>query len=166
MTKSISYNRTDTPVSGVSSLNLPIAVLNYKADFTKEVNTPGEGIITNVTSPLIAPERMRFAVTPIADIYKGTGIDPTLAAPSKRGLTVLVQLQDTWTVTDSADATYRVDLPVTGHFVLRVPQNEMITADALKTFIGRTMSGFFNTGVVTTERIVGLLRGSMMPSDL
>lgn len=166
MTKSLSTNRTDTPVQGVTSLNLPLSVINFKSDFIKEVDDAGEGIVTNLTSPLITPERYRFAVTPIVDIYKGTGIDSSLYAPTKRGVTVLVQLQDTWTVTDSVDTTYRVDLPITGHFVLRIPQNELITAEMLKTFIGRTMSGFFNTGVVTTERIASLLRGSMLPSDL
>lgn len=166
MSLQLNYNRTDTAIGGVSSLNLPLAILNYGADFVKEVDEPGEGILTNITSPVGLPERIRFAVSPVNDVYKNTGIDPTMWAPTRRGVTVLVQVQNTWTVTDTDDPKFRIAFPITGHTVLRVPQNELITADVLKAFLGRVNDGFFNSGVVTSERISSLMRGSMLPAGL
>lgn len=167
MTKSISsFNRTDTSVSGVTSLSLPMAVLNYGADFKVKVDDPSEAIITNLTSPIDKPERFRYALTDVKDIYKNADIDSNLYAVSKRGISLLCQLTDTWTITDSTDATYESDLPVSGHIVLKIPSNQLLTSTMVKDFIGRLVAGLFATGVVDTTRLQSLLRGSLIPSDM
>lgn len=166
MTKSLAQNHTDTAVSGVTSLNLPISVLNYAADFRVKSDEPGEAIITNLTSPIDCPEQLRFCMSDVKDIYKSSGIDASLWAPSKRGVTILTQLTDVWTVTDSTDSSYRVDLPIEGHLVLKIPANELVTADMIKAFAGRVCSGLFNTGVIDSDRLKSMIRGSLLPKDL
>lgn len=166
MAKTVSYNRTDTAVAGNPTLTLPMAVLNYKADWRVKSEANGEAVLTNLTSPIDAPERLRFAVSDIKDVYKNTGIDPLTAAPSKKGVSVLCQLTDTWTVTDSEDATYVVNLPVAGHIVLRIPANENITSDMLKLFVGRLIDGLFETGLSDSTRLRALSRGVLLPADL
>jgi len=69
-------------------------------------------------------------------------------------------------VTDSADATYVVNLPVAGHIVLRIPANENITADMLKLFVGRLIDGLFETGLNDSTRLRSLSRGVLLPNDL
>lgn len=166
MAKTVSYNRTDTTVSGNPTLTLPLAVLNYKADWRVKSVTSTEAVLTNLTSPISAPERLRFAVSDINDVYKNTGIDPLTAAPSKKGVSILCQLTDTWSVTDSVDTTYLVNLPVAGHIVLRIPNNENITPDMLKAFVGRLIDGLFETGITDSARLRALSRGVLLPADL
>lgn len=166
MAKSVLYNRTDTPISGVTELTIPIGLVNYGADFRVRSDEPGEAVITNLTSPIDRPEKYRFAMNEIKDIYRNTGIDTTLYSPSRRGASVLCQLTDVWTVVDSADPSYEVALPIEGHIVLKLPANENITADMVKGFIGRLISGLFETGTVNSGRLKSLLRGSLLPLDL
>lgn len=166
MAKSIEYNRTDTPISGVTSLTIPVGLVNYGADFRVKSNEPGEVVITNLTSPTDRPEKFRFAMSDIKDIYRNTGIDPSLYAPSKRGISILGQLTDVWTVVDSADPSYDVALPMEAHIVMKVPANDYITADMVLAFLGRTVDSLLETGVNNSNRLKALLRGSLLPIDM
>lgn len=166
MSKAISLNRTDTAVSGVTTLSLPVSVLNYAADWVVKSDEPNEAIAANLTSPIDCVETFRWGMSEIKDMYQGKGINPTVYAPTRRGARVFCQLNDVWTVTDSSDATYRVDLPVEGHIVLKIPAHELVTADQIKAFLGRIVDGMFNTGVITSERISAMVRGSLLPKDL
>lgn len=166
MSKSVQLNRTDTAVSGVTSLALPVAVLNWKADWRVKENEPSEVILTNLSSPVDRPERFRVGMSDIKDIYRNSGIDATLFAPSRRGVSVLCQLVDTWSITDDSDSSYEVALPVEAHVVLKLPANELITADMIKAFLGRMCSGLFETGSIASDRIKAIVRGSLLPTDL
>jgi len=166
MSKSVSTNYTDTAISGVSSLTFPRGLVNFGADWKIKANEPDQGIITNLTSPLSYPEKMRFAVSDVVDVYKGANVDVSLYAPSRRGVSLLGQVSEVWTVTDSTDAAYQVALPVSAHLVIKVPSNENITPAMVQTLIGRLISGLFETGSTGTTRIAAMLRGSLIPSDL
>lgn len=166
MTKSVSVNYTDTAISGVSSLPLARGLVNFGADWKIKGDEPGTVVATNLTSPLNAPETFRFGSQDVADVYKGTGIDPSFYAPSRRGVSILAQVNEVWTVTDSTDASYEVALPISAHIVIKVPNNENITPAMVQTLLGRVCSGFYNTGLTTTERFQAMLRGSLKPSDL
>lgn len=166
MAKSVVKNYTDTPISGVTSLTLPISVVNFGKDFRVKSDEPGEAILTNLTSPIDRPEKFRFAMSDIKDIYKNSGIDANLYSPSRRGVSVLVQLTDTYSVSDSVDTKYDVALPMEAHLVIKVPSNELITSQMIQDFVGRLTSGLFESGVVNTNRIKSLFRGSLIPTDL
>lgn len=112
MTKKISWGYTDTPVDGVSSVALARPVLNLSSDYRVKTEKPGEVVITNLTTPLDRPETIRFATSDIRDVYTSTDIDPSVYAPSKRGVSLLAQITETISVTDDTDADYRVDLPM------------------------------------------------------
>lgn len=166
MTKQLNFNRTDTEISGVSSLSLPIGVLNFPIDFTPKARTAKEVVLANLTSPLGAVETVRFAVNDVANVYTGTGVAPSYSATSKHGVSVLMQLNDIYSITDSVDATFRQDLPITGHIVLKVPDSELLTGDVLKAFLGRLVDLAFNSGLTTSERLAALCRGSLLPTDV
>lgn len=166
MAKVVNVGYTDTPISGVSSLNFPRGLVNFGADFRIKNDTGSELLVTNITSPVDRPEALRWAYTDVQDIYKGTNVDPSVYAPSKRGLSLLAQVSETWSVTDSVDATFRVDLPVSAHIVLKIPASEFITAQMIQTLVGRLVSGIYDTGDLTTTRLNALMRGSLYPSDL
>lgn len=166
MAKSVVKNYTDTPISGVTSLTLPMSVVNFGKDFRVKSDEPGEAILTNLTSPIDRPEKFRFAMSDIKDIYKNSGIDANLYSPSRRGVSVLVQLTDTYTVSDSTDTKYDVALPMEAHLVIKVPSNELITSQMIQDFVGRLTNGLFESGAVNTNRIKSLFRGSLIPTDM
>lgn len=166
MAKVITKNYTDTAVSGVTSLTFPRAILNFGADFRVKQNQPNEVILTNITSPVDRPETIRVGWTNIANVYTGTGIEPSYVAPTKRGVSVLVQVTDIITVTDSVDADYRVDLPVSYHVVIKIPANENLTTTLIQEGLGRMVSGLFATGSTTLTRLESLIRGSLVPTDI
>lgn len=166
MAKIVATNRTDTLVEGVPSLSMARAVLNYAADYAVKSDSSNEVILTNLTAPLDAPERFRFAVSEIKDVYKNTGIDPTKQSASRRGVNLLAQLTGVYTVTDDTDALFKEVLPLEGHIVLKIPASEYITGDMLIAFIGRLVSGLFATGSSTDARLKSMVRGSLTPADI
>jgi hypothetical protein len=166
MTKIVKTGYTDTAIAGVSSLNFPRGLVNITQDFRVKSNTGKEVILTNLTSPIDRPENIRLAYTDIANVYNGTGIESSLSAPSKRGVSVLTQVTDVISVTDDTDADYRIDLPMSAHLVLKVPASEYITSAQVQALIGRLLSCLFDTGSTQTSRLEAILRGSLVPSEL
>lgn len=166
MAKSVSVGYTDTPIPGAPVLNLLRGSVNFGADFRVKEASPKEAILTNLTSPVDRPERFRISVSDIANIYSGSDIDPSVYAPSKRGVSVLVQLTETLSVTDSAAPAFRIDMPISAHLVLKIPASEDITPAMVQTFVARLASGLYETGLTSTVRYQSLLRGSLLPADL
>jgi len=167
MSKVKSTGYTDTPIDGVSSLTMPRAVLNLGADFRVKSNDAGrEVVLTNITSPVDRPEKIRIGYSDVTNIYSGTGIEASVTAPTKRGVSILAQVTETITVTDDTDPDYRIDLPVSYHLVIKVPASEHITAADVQTGLGRLLSSLFDSGVSTTSRLEAILRGSLIPTEL
>lgn len=160
MSKTINKGFTDK-VSATKSINIPD--LSWDVDFKTKSDEPNEVILTNVTSPLDRPELFRFGYSEIKDVYKNTSIDPSVYAPTRRGIQILCQVNDVYSLTDSVDANYRVDLPVQAHVVLKVPACDVITADMAEELVQRAVSGLFATGSVTSAKLSAMLRGSMRP---
>jgi len=166
MAKALSVNYTDTAISGVTSLAFERGLVNFGADFKVKSDEPEEAILTNLTSPVVYPERIRYSVSDVANIYAGSSVEPSLYSPTKRGTSLLAQVSETWKVTDSGDASYEVALPVSAHLVIKVPNHELVTPAAIQTLLGRLISSLYDTGDLTTARLTALLRGSLKPSDL
>jgi hypothetical protein len=167
MTKEIKASYQDTAVSGVTSLTFPRAVLNIKEDFRVKSNTAGkEVIMTNITAPIDRPENIRLAYSEVANIYNGTGIEPSVSAPTKRGVSVLAQITDVISVTDTTDADFRIDLPLSAHLVLKVPSSEYITSAQVTAAVGRLLSSLFDTGSTSGSRLEAVLRGALVPTEL
>lgn len=157
---------TDTPIPGVSSLTLTRGLVNYKADWRIKEDEPEQFILTNLNAPVAYSESFRWAVSDIENIYKNTGITSNLYSPTRKGVNLLIQNVETWTVTDTEDTTYNVALPIEGHIVLKLPEDPAITVDDILTFIGRLVSGLFDTGSETGTRIQAFMRRSLRPSDM
>lgn len=167
MAKVKSTGYTDTPISGVSSLTFPRGILNFEKDFRVKSNDAGkEVVLTNITSPVDRPEKIRIAYTDVANVYSGSGIEASVSAPTKRGVSILAQVTETITVTDSVDPEYRVDLPVSYHMVIKVPASEHISAADIQTGLGRLLSSLFDAGATSTSRLEAILRGSLVPTEL
>jgi hypothetical protein len=112
------------------------------------------------------PEVIRVQASEIADVYKNTRIDPSAYAGSRKGISIVCQVNDILRVTETTDPTYCVDLPISCHMVLKVPQNANITADAIMSTAGRCLATLFDSNQLTSGRIGNLLRGAMIPSGI
>lgn len=78
----------------------------------------------------------------------------------------MVQLTEIASITDTVDPSFRVDVPISAHIVLKVPAIEQITEDQLIAVVGRLVSGLFETGKTDSVRLSRLVRGSLLPADL
>lgn len=166
MAKTINNGYTDTAIAGNPVLTYPRGSVNFATDFRVKSNKDNEVVITNLTSPVDRPENFRIAYTPVSNIYTGTGIEASVTAPTKQGVSILVQLTEVISVTDSAAPEYRVDLPLSCHLVIKVPRSEHVTAATVQTMVGRLLSGLYDTGVSTTARLDAILRGSLISKEL
>lgn len=169
MAKTISVGYTDTAIANAAAIKPTIPNINWAADYRVVDDGPTEAVITNITSPLGVPDKFRFAHNDITDIYRGTGIDPTLYYQTKRGTKFLVQLNSSAVVTDTDEAAYRAVLPVSAHLVVSVPNCELIDYNwVLTNLIYRMLGGLWTTlptGSIE-QNIPGLLRGAILPSTL
>lgn len=167
MARAIALNYTDSGVSGITELKKDIAILNFGADFRVKQDLADEAIISNITAPIDRPENFRFSASPVADIYKGTGIDPGFYSPSRKGISLLCQLTDVYKYADAADSTFKEQyLPLSGHIVLKVPCNEALTAEMISTFVGRLIAGLYASGHLDAARLKAMLRGALLPTDM
>lgn len=163
MSKTISTGYTDTVATPKT---LSRVDLSYAADFRVRQDEPGEAILVNLTSPIDRTETIRYGYSEIKDVYKNTSIDASVMAPSKKGVQILAQVNDTFSLTDSADPTYRVDLPVSAHIIVKIPACEYITPAMVETLVARAAASLYDTGATTTTKISQLLKGSLVPTGL
>lgn len=167
MSKVVSVNYTDTPIPEVETLELARGLVNFGADFrVKTLRSDGELVLTNLTSPAAFPEKFRYGVSSVSNVYAGSGLEPSVYAPTKRGTSILCQLTQNYSVTDTEDPTFLIGLPISAHLVLKVPDYPLIQPAMLTTLVGRLVSGLFETGDEGTSRMEALLRGSLTPVDL
>lgn len=162
MSKSASFGFMDTVAT---PKNLPIPDLTY-TDFGIEAFQADKVSIVNKTSPMDQLEHVRFQCQEVPDIYKGSSIDPSAYSASRKGVSVAVVLNDVLRVTESTDPTYQLDLPCKATLTLVVPQSTYLTADLIMALLKRNVAAWFDTGVVTSDRIMALVRGSMKPTTL
>jgi hypothetical protein len=158
---------TDTPVSGVSSLSLDRAILNFGADWrVKDQTSKDELVLTNLNSPVAYPERGTVICNEITDIYRGKGISPNLVYPDKRGVKLVAKDAGTMTITNSDDSTYSCAVPWSVSLTISTGVHPAITSSNLITMLSRAVSQLFETGSETTTRLEALWRGALEPTDL
>lgn len=167
MAKVLSFVTTDTPISGVTTNPIEIAKVNFGADFVEKVSpNKGEVLITNVTAPIGRAETYRYALQSVADVYKGSDIEPSLRVAGKKGFSLVIQHNYVMVETDPNDPTYERLLPFSGHTVLKFPAVESLTADKALMGFQRLLAPFFDTGSHIATRIAQLYRGVLKPSDV
>lgn len=156
---------TDSPVTGAVR-NVTIGALNFPENFALAQDIPGQVQVTNMTCAPDRPEKFRWALQYVNDIYKNSGIDPNLYTPSRRGASLVCQLSDVYSVVDDATPTYQAALPISGHIVLRVPVNGLLTGTEVREFLLRLVAGLFPIKTVDATALEALFRGSLRPKGL
>lgn len=166
MAKIMTMNYSDTAISGVSTLSLPLSVLNFGADWVMQQSVADKAVAVNMLSPADRPETLMWGISSLSNVYAGKGIEAPYQSQSKKGYSIVVQLANYGTVTDSTDPSYTAYEPFTTHVVFRFPAIEQVTGSVLKAQLGRLADACFNSGVVTDERLTALIMKSMLPTAL
>lgn len=165
MAKTLSFNRTDTGVEGVSTLTLDKGIINWGADFRVKSQDATSITLTNMTSPIDKPEVFKISVQPVKDVYKGSLVDPGMYGPYRKGTSLLGRLDGVFTVEDSVLGT-SYDEAIEAHIVIKTSNNPLITPAIVEDFVGRALAAFYESGSASTSRIAAILRGSLKPTDL
>lgn len=165
ISKTISWNRTDTAVTPKVGSFTPTS-LNYAADFAKRDGVPSDITLVNTTGAADRSETIRFAVNRVNNIYSGTSIDPSFHSLSKKGSSVLIQVNDVITVYDE-DTKLRYDLPISAHLVVKTSLDEVITDSVLTEIVSRLIGAAYEqSGTAVGGRLSRLIRGVVTPSAL
>jgi hypothetical protein len=139
---------------------------DFSTDFRVKQDQPNETKLVNTTSPIDRPEQIRIAYSEVSDVYNNTSIDPSVYAASRKGVQILAQLSDVYSLTDSVDASYRVDLPVSAHIVIRIPACEHISSSDVLALVGRLNGCLYDNQVVNADRLQAMLRGALKPGSM
>lgn len=163
MSTVISTGTSDTTISGASAPTLTLPIINYGADFRVKTESSSEVVVVNTTSPLDQPESIRFGYSEIADIYAKSGLNSDLVSGTKKGINLLVQVNDTIKVSDPTAPTFVQYLPISAHVVIKVPQSSVITPAVVQTLINRLCGSLYENA---TTNLPSLLKGVLKPKAL
>lgn len=164
-TPEISWGYTD---SVTTKKNLSVPDLSYATDYAVKESTPNKVVLVNRTTPFNQPEYIRYGYQSINDIYSGTGIEPTAMATSKRGVSVVGQLDSTLSVTCATESgcPKQILLPISAHWVLKTPISQYITGDILLAELLRSYSTAFGTGSTSSTMLEAIVRGALLPTGM
>lgn len=159
---------------GVASDTITIPVMEWPTHFAKRETKTNEIVLANLTSPLTATETIRFAVQNVGNIYTGTGIDPNYYAPSRRGVSILAQVNSCLIIKPDSAASALQDaqmLPFSAHIVFRVPQSEYVTSTVLQSVAYRLIASLGDNkagdaSLNIGNRLAMMARGALTPTWL
>lgn len=106
------------------------------AEAAYSIDDPGNAVIVNVAGALDQPNSIRYSVSPVADVFKQSPVNPGVGQ-NPAGVNILIQVNEVWKVTDT-DLGERL-LPVSGHIVLKLPTDAQVTASAVGSLIDRVV---------------------------
>lgn len=159
-----SFGFTD---SSTTPLVLNVPNLSYAKDFAVTVEKAGETILTNITSPVDQPERIRHALEVVNNIYTGTGIDPSLFAVTKRGFSLVVGNDLIYRVSgaSTSGAPWAFDLPLHYHTVVKAASSPYLPTSVIYEGLLRHF-GSFQNGDNSSAFLEQLIRGALTPSGM
>lgn len=120
---------------------------------------PGEAVYQNVDAALDQPNSIRYAVTTVSNLFKGTPLTPT-SGQRVDGLSMLVQVMETWKIDDAADALAPYYFPVSAHMVLKVPNDALVTSAVVGPLVRRLLGAVYRNGTDSIDAAINpLLHG-------
>lgn len=138
-----------------------VPVISY-SDLSVVEEGVAKTVVTNLLSPLDQPELIRVERQNVANVYSNTDIPRTLWATSTRGYSLVGQCNEIFRVTGSQGLTsFNIDLPVSAHWVLKVPATPYLGVSNYFDVLLRALSLAGTDG----ENLQKALRGATSPLD-
>lgn len=143
--------------------NISVPNLSWTADYAKVLDSASEAKVANVTgADLLSHESVRFARSDVANIYQGVDVDSALMLSQKKGVQVMAELSNSYRAANSVTGN-EYDLPCKGRIVLRVPAFSCVTEELITDLLVRTIACVFGTSAVNADRLMDIIRGSLLP---
>jgi len=161
MSKEITMYKGD-----ISGDDIGVRFINWN-NMSEVSSNNGELRLTHVEQGLEMPFIVREAITQVNNIYSGTDIDPSAYASTRRGVSLLLQINQNIKVTDTEDPDYEVLLPVQAHLVLKLPVTDLLSTADVESITHNLVATLYSTesdGKEVTSRLGKLLRGALVPA--
>lgn len=165
MSLTTSWNYSSTAAATAVGALTPDSIA-FASQFAKKEGAVNDLTIVNKTSPLDRQETIRFASSSVANVYTGSGLDSSVYSSNKSGVSILAQINNVLSVMDT-DTKKRVDLPMSAHIVIKVPNHEVVTGEVIETLLKRLVGTLYEeSGTNPRARLESLVRGAMTPAAL
>lgn len=142
-----------------------MSVPDYAKDFAPSEDVANKVVLQNITSPIDQPQTARIERSNVSNIYRNTDIVRSLWATSTRGYSLVAQVNDIYRITDTTDSTFMVDLPVSAHWVLKVPATPYLSAAEYLATLNRAYALVLNQSdqIDAATMLDRMLRGVVNP---
>lgn len=156
MSKVSAFGFTNTTAG--SNTVTPLA-LGLTTNYAVKTDKSDEAALNNKTAPIDIEEIVTYRSRDIATV--NTSLNIQYPSPVKSGIQYQVQVEDTLSTTDTADADFRVDEPIVMSLTVRHPKSGNISNTQVGTVFLRLISSLMKTD--GTWRFDDLMRSAERP---
>lgn len=137
-----------------------LGLVNNEKSTSKVAPSANETIFVDTVSAVAAPTSVRRSVSNISNIYANNNTVPVASRNYiTSGSSLLVQVQETWTVTDSVTGLTSY-IPISCHVVMRMSDHPAITEAQCMDLALRTVGSFgtSSTAAVVIDPAAGITK--------
>lgn len=157
MSKTSTFGFTNTEDSTVT---LTPKALGLTSNYAVSADISDQAILNNKTAPIDLQEVISYRSTDINNL-KSNAVNIQYPSPVTAGVQYSVQVTDTLSTTDSNDASFRVDEPISVTISVRHPKSGNIGSTQVATVMMRALSSLVKED--GSWRFDDLMRGAERP---
>jgi hypothetical protein len=172
MSRGIQYNITPAPTVNPRTAKLALDFIDFSANgaYVKTVDEPEMCVLSHINSPVDAPTSLSFMRSTVKNVYSNRTISEANQAANKAGIKNVVKLDTVLTLVDTADASYRVDIPFSASISFTSGIDPLVTDDVIFNLLSYAISASYSDAktatTVSSANIARLRRGAMVPQQL
>lgn len=161
----MSYSWSSTPTISTSGKTVSVTSnsWDFPGKFVTQVDNGSECVLKNIDSSKIAPTTVTFKAQSVKNVYSGTGINPLYNVVNKTGSQVLCKLENPLIDTAFGANSDTKVLPLSGHFVLRAPNDAAVTDQMVSDFVDQCVATLANEAGSIKDRLAAMVRGALNP---
>jgi hypothetical protein len=170
MSKQLSKNNPTPGVAIPDTTYERMKAFNFKdSPFDVIEDEANKCVVIDTATPIDRQRVMTFIRDSVKNVYSGTTIPDEYRLGSTAGIRIINKVSDIWTITDTADASYRKDIPVEAHVVLTVPLVDLINEQHMYQLVMDAAATMFyakdagNGTFAATARLAKEARGIVKP---
>lgn len=138
------------------SITLP--VIDFANNYAEKTQS-GDGLtFADTTAPIDRPALTHLEWHQKSNIYTNTGIDRAYWAPSVRGMSVFMQQNNTYSITDGQETFYA---PISTSISIKTLMHEAMTADVVLAHVIYSLAQLYDKQSNGSTRLARLMRGAL-----
>lgn len=137
----------------------PVAI-KPASSYAVTSDEPTELTGSNLTAPVDQPEILTYRCQELKTV--NTAMENMYPPEVRTGVQYVIKLDELASVTDTADPTFRVDLPISAYLTIRHNKSGYITSDMIATVVKRLLGACMKED--GAWRFDELMRSSLKPT--